>query len=161
MKNILVGFALLVSSAQSSTPAFMQAVGGATTVGVSIATGADESKMATNVPMSPLRADQPFASRRAYIEAYYADTPILAKIAFCESSFRHIRNDGSVIRGAVNSGDIGVMQVNEWYHADTASRMGYDLYDLHGNLEYARNLYERQGTTPWLSSSACWRDNQS
>ena len=92
----------------------------------------------------------------AYVEQYFADEPILADIAWCESRVRHLDKNGEILRGKVDSDDIGVMQINTRYHADTAEELGIDLYSLNGNLSYARYLYEKQGTKPWLSSNPCW-----
>jgi hypothetical protein len=82
----------------------------------------------------------------------------LAEIAKCESTFRHFLPNGEVIRGKVNKDDVGVMQINEKYHKDTATKLGFDLETINGNLAYAKWLYEKEGTYPWISSSACWND---
>ena len=95
-----------------------------------------------------------------YVRSYYADTPILAEIARCESRFRHYDSDGNIIRGIVNQSDVGVMQINTYYHGDSADAFGFDLFTLNGNLEYARNLYEREGSTPWSASEFCWGKDQ-
>ena len=90
------------------------------------------------------------------VTEYFKDDPILAKVAFCESTFTHYTENGSVLRGKVDNRDVGVMQINTYYHGDTAERMGIDLMTLEGNLAYAKNLYERQGLQPWSASSKCW-----
>ena len=87
---------------------------------------------------------------------YFRDIPIMVEVAYCESRFRHFDENGNLLHGEENYSDLGVMQINEYYHGDTAKRFGLDLRTLEGNLAYARNLYEREGTTPWLSSSRCW-----
>lgn len=92
-----------------------------------------------------------------YVRDYFSDIPIMIDVARCESTFRHFDRNGEVLRGTVNRGDIGVMQINKYYHLETAVRFGIDIYDLDGNLDYARNLYERKGTRPWVHSSGCWR----
>ena len=92
----------------------------------------------------------------AKVRAYFADIPIMAEIARCESTFRHRLADGSVLRGYVDSADTGVMQINLRYHAATAERLGLDLEDIYDNMAYARNLYERKGTQPWNASAPCW-----
>lgn len=92
----------------------------------------------------------------AYVREYFADRPILADIAFCESTMRHVGKDGKVLRGMVDSDDIGVMQINTRYHLEDATELGYDIYSLNGNLGYAQYLYERQGTQPWKASQPCW-----
>lgn len=92
-----------------------------------------------------------------YVREYFNDTPILAEIAFCESTFRQFEPNGEVVRGKVNKSDVGVMQINEYYHADTAKKLGLDLKTTEGNLAYAKYLYERDGAAPWVSSSKCWK----
>lgn len=90
------------------------------------------------------------------VREYFAEDPIMIKVAWCESKFRHFERDGSVVRGDINRSDIGVMQVNEYYHGKTADALGLDLHKLEDNLAYARYLYTREGTRPWNSSSHCW-----
>lgn len=90
------------------------------------------------------------------MSAYFSDIPVLVEVARCESHFRHFGKDGSVLRGNVDPRDLGVMQINEYFHATTAEKLGLDIESLPGNLAYARYLYEREGTTPWLSSVKCW-----
>lgn len=91
-----------------------------------------------------------------YVREYFEDTPILAEVAKCESRFRHQNRDGSVFRGEVNRLDVGVMQINEYYHLNRAEKNGFDIYSLDGNLGYARWLYEKYATDPWVHSSRCW-----
>ena len=90
------------------------------------------------------------------VREYFADTPILAEIARCESQFRHIGESGDIIRGKVNKSDIGVMQINTYYHNDGARKLGLNLSTLAGNMAYAKALYKKEGTAPWQSSSSCW-----
>jgi hypothetical protein len=97
----------------------------------------------------------------AYVRDYYHDTPILAEIARCESTFRHFGTNGKALRGKVNSDDIGVMQINDLYHYDRALKMGINIYTVDGNLQYAKYLYDKQGTAPWISSSKCWQTSES
>lgn len=95
-------------------------------------------------------------SLEAYVAEYFTDAPVLTDIARCESSMRHTEKDGSILRGAVDSDDIGVMQINTRYHQGRADELGIDIYSLDGNLEYAKYLYKKQGTKPWRSSELCW-----
>lgn len=92
----------------------------------------------------------------AIVREYFKDIPVMAQVARCESTFRHTLTDGSVLRGHVDSDDLGVMQINLRYHAAKAQELGIDLYDIEGNLEYARYLYEKKGTQPWNASAPCW-----
>lgn len=111
-----------------------------------------------------ISSDQPLQtnttiSTEAYVRDYFKDTPILAEIARCESTFRQFDSNGNVIRGKVNRGDIGVMQINKYYHEDDATKLGLDIYTIDGNLAYARHLYEKYGDDPWSSSSKCWKQS--
>ena len=97
-----------------------------------------------------------------FVNDYFADIPVLAEIAKCESHYRHFNSNGEILKGDKNSYDRGVMQINVLYHAKTAQKLGLDVHDLDDNVAYARYLYEKQGAKPWMSSSACWaRFNQS
>ena len=91
-----------------------------------------------------------------YVRHYFSDIPILAKIAYCESRFRQFTKNGYPLRGEVNKYDVGVMQINEFYHDKVAEKRGDNLHTLDGNLSYARYLYEKEGARPWMSSSPCW-----
>lgn len=93
---------------------------------------------------------------KRYVNDYFADVPILARIAGCESHYRQLNSKGNILRGEKNNYDLGVMQINELYHGEDAQEMGLDIYTLDGNVAFARHLYERFGAKPWMSSSACW-----
>jgi hypothetical protein len=90
------------------------------------------------------------------VKSYFKDTPLLVKVAQCESNFRHVDKNGEVLRGIANRYDVGIMQINERFHLDKANRLGIDIYSLNGNLEYAKYLYEKEGVIPWRASSKCW-----
>lgn len=91
-----------------------------------------------------------------YLREQYADTPILVEIARCESTFTQFDSNGNVIRGKINKNDVGVMQINEKYHLDTAKTLGIDLHTIEGNVKYAKHLYDEQGAAPWSASKPCW-----
>ena len=93
----------------------------------------------------------------AYVREYFIETPILAEISKCESRFRQVGKDGKVLRGEVNKSDVGLMQVNEYYHEQKATDLGFDLTTVDGNLAYAKYLYDKEGTKPWNASAKCWR----
>jgi len=90
------------------------------------------------------------------VDEHFAEMPILIDIARCESQIRHFDSAGAVLRGEINSDDIGVMQINTRYHQGDADELGIDIYSLDGNLEYAKYLYEKQGVRPWKASMPCW-----
>lgn len=82
--------------------------------------------------------------------------PILEEIARCESGGRQFKENGEVIRGVINSQDVGKFQINEKYHLAKSKELGMDIYTEQGNTAYALWLYKNQGTTPWNWSKGCW-----
>jgi hypothetical protein len=90
------------------------------------------------------------------IAEHFAETPILKRIAVCESENRQYNTDGTVLRGWMNPLDVGLMQINEKYHLSTATKLGLDIHTLEGNADYAKYLYKTQGVKPWIHSSHCW-----
>lgn len=103
-----------------------------------------------------IKVDGPITFER-YVREYFKDDPILAEIAMCESTFRQYNSDGDVLTGRVNKSDVGVMQINKYYHLERAEKLGLDLNTIVGNMAYAKKLYKSEGTKPWNSSSKCWR----
>jgi len=96
-------------------------------------------------------------STEEIVRAYFSDVPIMAEIARCESKFTQFGASGSALRGGYGQKMIGVFQVYEDIHADFAKGKGMDIYTLDGNMAYAKYLYEREGTQPWISSFPCWK----
>lgn len=88
--------------------------------------------------------------------------PQLKAICSCESVGRwnaepkHWDSKGNVLKGKLTPDDKGQCQINEYYHGETAKKMGIDIYSFNGNRQYANYLYETQGTQPWSASSKCW-----
>lgn len=91
-----------------------------------------------------------------YLRENFADTPILLEIARCESELRQFDNNGQLVRGRVDNADVGVMQINERYHLETATKLGYNIHTVEGNVAYAKYLYGKFGSKPWNASSPCW-----
>ena len=91
----------------------------------------------------------------AYVREYYKDTPVLAAIAECESQMRQFDKDGAVLKNPKSTA-IGLMQIMASLHDEAADELGIDINTTKGNLDYAKYLYEKQGTKPWNSSKACW-----
>ena len=79
----------------------------------------------------------------------------MAHIAECEGGTQ-FHPDGTVVRGIVNPHDIGIYQINERYHKAKAESLGYNIYTLEGNTEYAFYLHMTQGDAPWAASKPCW-----
>jgi hypothetical protein len=97
------------------------------------------------------------ATTEEYVRESFKETPILAEIARCESTFRQYDRSGQALRGMVNSDDIGVMQINKYYHEEDAKKLGLNIYTLQGNIEFAKVLYGKYGDKPWVHSSPCWK----
>ncbi len=94
------------------------------------------------------------ADVEARIRQYFADVPVMANIAKCESSFRQYGSDGLPLFDPSYS-MIGAFQVSA-AHLPEALTMGMDVTTLEGNMAYARYLYNAGGTDPWLDSFNCW-----
>lgn len=128
---------------------------------IELATAQNEADIHNPLPKKPARkVAKTYISAEDAVKAYFADIPIMIEVARCESRFRHYDTTGDVLRGIVNNLDRGVMQINEGYHLSDSKKLGYDILTLEGNMAYARYLYEKQGTRPWLSSSPCWAGGQ-
>ena len=81
---------------------------------------------------------------------------VVMEVARCESSLRQFDEHGNVLRGKVNSKDVGVMQINEMYHLEESKKLGYDIYTVEGNIQYGLLLIDKQGLKPWQASKHCW-----
>lgn len=116
------------------------------------------SAVAQDVKTSPstqTKVESPVTLEQ-YVQNYFAETPILAKISKCESGYRQFDSHGQILRGEVNKDDVGLMQINEFYQGDKAKKLGLDLETVQGNLAYAKHLFDTEGTTPWSASQKCW-----
>jgi hypothetical protein len=95
-----------------------------------------------------------------YVRDYFADVPVMAEVASCESHFTQFDKNGKVVKNA-NSSAVGVFQIMSSIHATFADeKLGLDIYSLQGNAAYARYMYERQGLKPWEASKSCWSKSQ-
>src|SRR5947207_742071 len=78
-----------------------------------------EEKAITNIPTSE--------EMEIKARLYFKKDPILVEIARCESQFRQFDANGNVLKGTVNKGDLGLMQINKYYHAEKAESLGLNL----------------------------------
>jgi hypothetical protein len=93
----------------------------------------------------------------AKVREYFADIPVMIKIAECESTFRHFQPDGSLTvstakdeNGRRNSSASGVFQILYKGHFESwAVSNETNITTLEGNMRFARRLYEESGTAPW------------
>jgi hypothetical protein len=139
--SLLVGLVTTVSGGNSATTAPIVASGTEPT-----------DATATQTALAPSAPE----TIQQKVENYFVDIPVMVKIAQCESNFRQYESNGNILRGVANRYDIGVMQINELYNGDTASKLGDNIWTVDGNLAFARHLYEVYGTSPWASSEKCW-----
>lgn len=93
--------------------------------------------------------------KSSVVSAFGADS-VMVEIARCESHFRQFDKNGNVLRGEINKQDVGIFEINEYYHLKESKRLGYDIYTIEGNIGYARYTYDKQGTRPWNWSKPCW-----
>jgi len=144
MLNLAVGIMMLVSSvapAQATT------------------TSTSSAPVSTSTPkvVSVMKVEsEPQKTTKDLVREHFADLPIMVEIAKCESQFIQFDKDGSIHRGVINHADVGIFQINEYYHLKESKNKKMDIYTVEGNLEYARHLYENEGTEPWSASAPCW-----
>lgn len=93
---------------------------------------------------------------KALVQETFGTSSVMVNVASCESRYKQFNSDGTVHRGVQNNKDVGIMQINEYYHLETAKKLGYDIHTIKGNLLYGKYLYEHQGTTPWNWSKFMW-----
>ena len=84
-------------------------------------------------------------------------TPILKRIANCESPKGHYENGQVLLRANKNgSVDIGKYQINTLW-AKKATELGLNLMNEQENEQFAVWLYENRGTEDWVWSKPCWQ----
>lgn len=96
---------------------------------------------------------------KAYTEAYFRDIPVMIAIIECESGFRQYETDGRLLVSAVpGSSASGAAQILYSTHkADWSDNPKTNITTLAGNLAFAREMYEKSGTSPWQPSRKCWK----
>ncbi len=86
----------------------------------------------------------------------YNDYLVLKRIAEAESGFNHYDKNGDVLRGKLNKSDIGIFQINEYYHLKKSQELEFDIYNKEDNIKYAIYLYKKNGTKDWSWSKKIW-----
>lgn len=74
------------------------------------------------------------------------------KIAMCESNF----DSAAIGERAVVGKDLGLFQINSYFHGDRADELGLDLMDAYDNTKFAVMLMRSEGLKPWKASQHCW-----
>lgn len=77
-------------------------------------------------------------------------------ISRCESELRQFNKDGSLLRGRQNPDDVGLFQINEYYHLSDSKKLGFDVHTPKGNIDYAMYIIKRDGIRHWTYSKPCW-----
>lgn len=80
-------------------------------------------------------------------------SPVLERIAKCESGGSHYKNGQVVIN---KTQDIGKYQINVPIWGKKATEMGLNLAIEKDNETFALYLYKNFGTEPWVHSKTCW-----
>lgn len=84
------------------------------------------------------------------------DSPVLQRIAKCESGDAHYKNGQVIIRANSNgTTDIGRYQINSVWNKK-ATELGLDLTKEKDNETMARWIYANRGTEDWYPSKGCW-----
>lgn len=115
---------------------------------------AEISEIFVVAPTAP-ETDPEYVEER--VREYFADIPVMIKIAKCESTFQQFEPDGSLVvsesvdaNGRRDSSASGVFQIlykghfKSWAVSDETN-----ITTLEGNMRFARELYEESGTAPW------------
>jgi hypothetical protein len=122
--------------------------------GFSVGTGEKQIPPYLEATYVPTEEKVPVSPKTALYEVFGKDAEIMWQIALAESGGRQFNGKGQVIIGGVTP-DIGLLQISP-QHLPEANKLNIDVYTLIGNLEFAKLLFDRPGTTPWNSSKHNW-----
>lgn len=117
--------------------------------------------MMSSLFIAPAGAHPPVSAEtvKKMVHTKFASTPVLIKIARCESGISQYKPDGSLLYNEKGSSAVGIMQIMSSVHQRAAQKLGYDITTPEGNIGYAKHLYKTQGTTPWNASKKCWDED--
>ena len=92
-------------------------------------------------------------------KSYGQDPELVLAIIKCEGEqYRTLGNNTNYDKqDRAWSTDIGLFQINDYYHAKTAEKMGIDIHTDRGNIVYAMWLMQKNGTRDWSASKQCWQ----
>ncbi len=119
----------------------------------------DEKVKVVSGTTAEVKIEKPLSNRELieqFSEQYKVNSTLALKIASCESGLTQFNSDGSVFRGRQNPQDVGIFQINEYYHLKRSQELGLNIYTREGNIEFAMILLSTTGTSPWNWSKACW-----
>ena len=87
-----------------------------------------------------------------YAEEYGVDLKLANAIISCESRY----NENAIGTLAVVGEDVGLWQINSYFHKQTALSMGLDIYKVEDNIKYGFYLLSTEGVRHWYPSKLCW-----
>lgn len=91
-----------------------------------------------------------------YIKSVFVEEPEKAvRVAMCEGTVKG-KLDPKVVNPTNNSNDTGVFQVSMKYHGVEVARQGLDMTNVIDNVNYAYQLYKKNGWEDWKWSKHCW-----
>ncbi len=93
----------------------------------------------------------------AIYAVFFANDPVMPKIAACESSLRHALPNGNV-HVSEDGEDVGAFQLRLKVHAPELARHGLDPARFEDNVAYATHIFRRDGLRHWNSSRTCWEN---
>ena len=112
-----------------------------------------------SVPLNQLKVEIPLKKVETLNETierlarkYHQSVKVAKAIIHCESKGKQSARNYQAVVGV----DIGMWQLNSYYHSKSAARMGFDIYKSADNLEYGFVLLSEQGLLPWSASKYCW-----
>lgn len=92
-----------------------------------------------------------------YALEYHVNPQVARAIISCESG----GNPEAIGTMAVVGRDIGVFQINDYFHEKRTQELELNIYNVDDNLRYGMILLFEQGVTPWRASASCWKSKLS
>jgi hypothetical protein len=102
---------------------------------------------------TPLTAHQQAVYR--VLAVHYRESPVMVKVAACESTLKHVLPDGRLNVGP-DGHDWGVLMVRKPVHEKDLRQLGINPADFAQNVAFATYLLGRDGLRPWVMSQRCW-----
>lgn len=88
---------------------------------------------------------------------YRVDSDTARAVIQCESQMNGSAiNENKDENGITWSKDIGLFQINNYFHEKTMNDMGLNINNQWDNLEYGFILISKQGLSAWKASKSCW-----
>lgn len=128
-----------------------------------VAARTDVEKRLASVPVpnymvkygKPQRLSREQKRTYAILTVFFANDPVMVRVAACESSFRHELPDGQLNVGP-DGKDKGAYMIREPVHEAELVRYRIDPSRFEHNVAFATHLYHRDGLRHWRSSRPCW-----